>query len=155
MYSTWILLIVLFSSHLVAALKFDLIAQPPQSKNERCIRNFVKRDTLVVVTAILDGIKGDGQIVNMHVRGHDEIFSAYRFYLQKKKKGRTLTLMVLQIKDSVGNDYGRPKDITGETRMAFTSLADTAFDVCFENNLASSSCMYIPNNQKRIVVLVS
>jgi hypothetical protein len=40
-----------------------------------------------------------------------------------------------QIKDAVGNDYGRPKDVVGETRMAFTSLADTAFDVCFENTL--------------------
>jgi hypothetical protein len=26
--------------------------------------------------------------------------------------------------------------------MVFTSLADSAFDVCFENNLASSSCKY-------------
>ncbi len=41
----------------------------------------------------------------------------------------------LQIKDAVGNDYGRPKDVAGEKRMAFTSLADTAFDVCFENTL--------------------
>ena len=51
-----------------------------------------------------------------------------------------IDICALQIKDSVGNDYGRPKDIAGEKRMAFTSLADTAFDVCFENNLASSSC---------------
>lgn len=42
----------------------------------------------------------------------------------------------MQIKDAVGNDYGRPKDVAGETRMAFTSLADTAFDVCFENTLS-------------------
>jgi hypothetical protein len=41
----------------------------------------------------------------------------------------------MQIKDAVGNDYGRPKDVVGEKRMAFTSLADTAFDVCFENQL--------------------
>lgn len=121
MRSTWSLLIALLFTHLVVALKFDLVAQPPQTKNERCIRNFVNRDTLVVVTAILDGSKGDGQIVNMH------------------------------IKDSVGNDYGRPKDITGETRMAFTSLADTAFDVCFENNLASSS--YSRSNPSRHVEL--
>ena len=43
-----------------------------------------------------------------------------------------------QIKDAVGNEYGRPKDIVGETRMAFTSHADAAFDVCFENQLLSS-----------------
>jgi p24 family protein delta-1 len=41
----------------------------------------------------------------------------------------------MQIKDSVGNDYGRPKDVAGEQRMAFTSLEDAAFDVCFENTL--------------------
>lgn len=88
------------------ALKFDLHAQAGHSaKNERCIRNFVNRDTLVVVTATVGGSKGDGMVVNMH------------------------------IKDAVGNDYGRPKDVLGEKRMAFTSLADTAFDVCFENTL--------------------
>lgn len=50
------------------ALKFDLHAQPGHSaKNERCIRNFVNRDTLVVVTATVGGSKGDGMVVNMHV----------------------------------------------------------------------------------------
>ena len=44
----------------------------------------------------------------------------------------------LQIKDAVGNDYGRPKDVVGENRYAFTSVADSAFDVCFENILESS-----------------
>jgi hypothetical protein len=67
-------LILLLSSHLATALKFDLIAQPPHSRNERCIRNFVNRNTLVVVTAILDGSRGDGQIVNMHVCGFDQSF---------------------------------------------------------------------------------
>lgn len=41
----------------------------------------------------------------------------------------------LQIKDAVGNDYHRPRDIAGEARYAFTSHADSAFDVCFENIL--------------------
>lgn len=51
------------------ALKFDLQAtsQSHDSKKERCIRNFVARDTLVVVTAIVSGTKGDGMRVNMHV----------------------------------------------------------------------------------------
>src|SRR4051812_26832732 len=44
-----------------------------------------------------------------------------------------------QIKDAVGNDYGRPRDVIGESRMAFTSHADSAFDVCFENVLTSST----------------
>ena len=51
------------------ALKFDLAAHTGHnSKYERCIRNFVAKDTLVLVTAIVDGVKGDGQMVNMHVR---------------------------------------------------------------------------------------
>ena len=52
------------------ALKFDLQAHPGHSpKHERCIRNFVAKDTLVVVTATVSGQKGDGQTVNMHVSG--------------------------------------------------------------------------------------
>ncbi|KAL4882082.1 WD40-repeat-containing domain protein [Aspergillus karnatakaensis] len=93
------LLCVQFSS----ALKFDIFA----GKGERCIRNFVLQDQLVVVTAIVSGDRGDGQMVNMH------------------------------IKDALGNDHGRPKDVVGETRQAFTSAGDTTFDVCFENMLVS------------------
>lgn len=53
----------------VTALKFDLAAHTGHdSRYERCIRNFVSKDTLVLVTAIVDGHKGDGQVVNMHVR---------------------------------------------------------------------------------------
>ncbi|EEH45378.2 endoplasmic reticulum vesicle protein 25 [Paracoccidioides brasiliensis Pb18] len=101
----FLLLLLLCISQLSAALKFDLHANPQNGKSERCIRNFVNKDQLVVVTAIVGGQKGDGQVVNMH------------------------------IKDSMGNDYGRPKDVVGEKRQAFTSGADTAFDVCFENIL--------------------
>jgi hypothetical protein len=51
------------------ALKFDLQAtsQSHDAKKERCIRNFVAKDTLVVVTAIVSGERGDGMRVNMHV----------------------------------------------------------------------------------------
>lgn len=53
---------------LTLALKFDLQAHTGHSsKYERCIRNFVAKDTLVLVTAIVGGSKGDGQMVNMHV----------------------------------------------------------------------------------------
>lgn len=41
----------------------------------------------------------------------------------------------MQIRDAVGNEYGKPKNVVGEARMAFTSHADSAFDVCFENIL--------------------
>ncbi|KAI9855352.1 MAG: vesicle coat component [Trichoglossum hirsutum] len=97
-----------------SALKFDLQAYPKGHHTPRCIRNFVARDTLVVVTATVGGTKGDGQVVNIH------------------------------IKDAVGNDYGRPRDVIGESRMAFTSHADSAFDVCFENVLTSSSPVMNP-----------
>lgn len=52
-----------------SALKFDLTATSGGGKNERCIRNFVSKDQLVVVTATVGGTKGDGQKVNIHVRG--------------------------------------------------------------------------------------
>jgi hypothetical protein len=45
----------------------------------------------------------------------------------------------------MGNDYGRPKDIVGETRQAFTSPADTAFDVCFENTVTNTRRMPVPS----------
>ncbi|KAL9582490.1 MAG: hypothetical protein Q9212_003262 [Teloschistes hypoglaucus] len=98
-----------------SALKFDIQAHTGHgNKYERCIRNFVAKDTLVLVTAIVSGQKGDGQMVSMH------------------------------IKDAVGNEYGRPKDIAGETRMAFTSHADAAFDVCFENQLVTTQTVMNP-----------
>lgn len=92
---------------LAAALKFDLHAvnSHDSARHERCIRNFVAKDQLVVVTATLDGYRGDGQTVNMHIR------------------------------DAMGNDYHKPKDVYGENRYAFTSHADSAFDVCFEDVL--------------------
>ncbi|KAK5164802.1 vesicle coat component [Saxophila tyrrhenica] len=96
---------------LTTALKFDMQAHPghESASKERCIRNFVAKDQLVVVTATVSGNRGDGQTLNMH------------------------------IKDAVGNDYAHPRDITGEGRYAFTSHADSAFDVCFENILSGAS----------------
>ncbi|KAI5295132.1 vesicle coat component, partial [Ascosphaera acerosa] len=49
-----------------SALKFDLLAQHQGSAKEQCVRNFVGRDQLVVVTAIVGGVRGDGQQVDMH-----------------------------------------------------------------------------------------
>lgn len=53
-----------------SALKFDLAAHSggESIKKERCIRNFVGKETLVVVTAVIGGSKGDGMMVNIHVR---------------------------------------------------------------------------------------
>ena len=60
-----LLLLLAVGSH---ALKFDIQAGSGHDKNSRrCIRNFVSKDMLVVVTAIVDGYKGDGMQLNMHV----------------------------------------------------------------------------------------
>jgi hypothetical protein len=105
----WVCSVLLLVSA-ASALKFDLLSHSggESQKKERCIRNFVGKDTLVVVTATVDGSKGDGMMVNIHVR------------------------------DAVGNEYARPRDVVGESRTVFTSHSDAAFDVCFENIQTSS-----------------
>ncbi|KAL6865924.1 vesicle coat component [Amphichorda felina] len=92
------------------ALKFDVKAHSGREtqKQERCIRNFVSKGTLVVVTAIVGGSKGDGMMLNIHIR------------------------------DAEGNEYGRPRDVVGESRTVFDSHSDAAFDVCFENVFVGS-----------------
>lgn len=57
------------------------------------------------VTAKVGGSRGDGQKMN------------------------------IAIMDGLGNDYGRPRDVVGEARLAFTTHSDSSFDVCFENTL--------------------
>ncbi|KAL7923682.1 emp24/gp25L/p24 family/GOLD domain-containing protein [Trichoderma austrokoningii] len=113
------LLLLVSAAH---ALKFDLLAHPggESLKKERCIRNFVGSDTLVVVTSTVDGYKGDGMLVNIHVR------------------------------DAIGNEYGRAKDVAGESRIVFTSHADAAFDVCFENLFSGNTK---PKQHLRVVEL--
>ena len=66
-------------------------------------------------------------VVNMHVSS----FRTRSFHRN--------TNWGLQIKDAVGNEYGKAKDVVGEKRMAFHSHADSAFDVCFENLLADGA----------------
>lgn len=53
-------------------------------------------------------------------------------------------MVTVQIKDATGNDYARPRDVAGEARYAFTSHADSAFDVCFENLLSGHSSVRDP-----------
>jgi hypothetical protein len=68
---------------LTQALKFELYAQPQAELTPRCIRNFVGADTLVVVTAIVSGNKGDGQRVNIDVcpMGYSESILTDRFVI--------------------------------------------------------------------------
>ncbi|KAI9671982.1 MAG: vesicle coat component [Caeruleum heppii] len=149
------LLLLLITFPFSSALKFDLQAFPAHNKkSERCIRNFVSKDTLVVVTATVSGSRGDGQTVNMHVSRRQSRSRIERTRIGKATciKGhggwtlrtRSLTTWTIQIKDAVGNEYGRPRDVAGEQRMAFTSHADSAFDVCFENLLTSQSAVMNP-----------
>ena len=72
--SFFVVVLCLTTLPLSSALKFDLQAHTGHSaKYERCIRNFVSKDTLVVVTATVSGQKGDGQVVNMHVSDLDKL----------------------------------------------------------------------------------
>lgn len=66
-------LLFAFILPLVAALKFDIQAHPghESASKERCVRNFVAKDQLVVVTATVSGNRGDGQTLNMHVSEKD------------------------------------------------------------------------------------
>lgn len=59
-------------------------------------------------------------------------------YVAGEKEDNVLTVLELQIKDAVGNEYGKPRDVVGEQRMAFTSHADASFDVCFVNHFSGS-----------------
>ena len=64
--SLWLVMVMLWT---VQGLKFDLVAQPQGQVKQKCIRNFVNANTLVVVTATISGQKGDGQVVNIDVGG--------------------------------------------------------------------------------------
>ena len=102
--------LLLLAATAATALKMEL----PAGRGERCIRNWAPKDTLVVVTAVVSGHKGDGMIINMHIR------------------------------DVYGNDYGRPKDLAGEQRSVFTTHADASFDVCLENLLSGGCTCFLP-----------
>jgi len=66
------------------ALKFELQGVSDNRWNEpRCIRNFVSKDTLVVVTATIDGEKGDGMIVNINVSSATGALHIAAWSLQK------------------------------------------------------------------------
>lgn len=51
------------------ALKFAVPARPAGSGQafERCIRNFVHKDAMVVVNVKTNGQRGDGQVLNLRV----------------------------------------------------------------------------------------
>ncbi|EGP90995.1 unnamed protein product [Zymoseptoria tritici ST99CH_1A5] len=117
-------LLAAFALPLVSALKFDIKADHTGESimKERCIRNFAAKEQLVVVTIKTSGQRGDGQTLHVHIR------------------------------DTVGNDYARPRDVAGESRHAFTSHADAPFDVCFENILTSQHPVIEPHRSVELDV---
>ena len=78
-------ILLLLNLPITWALKFDIQAHPGHeaTKYERCIRNFVAKDQLVVVTVTASGSKGDGQKLNLHVCAP---------HLYKASKGSAISL---------------------------------------------------------------
>lgn len=99
LFATYITLLLV---QLCAAVKFTVDAQE-KGALPRCIRDFVTKDTLVVVNVKTSGYQGDGQTLNVYIT------------------------------DNKGNEYGRSKSVIDSARLAFTAHSDVAFDVCFEN----------------------
>ncbi|OBA22454.1 hypothetical protein METBIDRAFT_31347 [Metschnikowia bicuspidata var. bicuspidata NRRL YB-4993] len=99
--NTWVLLSCLLL--LAAALQLDVPAL--DSARPVCIRDFVGKDQLVVISVNTDGYRGDGQ---------------------------KLQLTVI---DTLGNQFARKNDINKETRISFTTHESAAIDICFANFL--------------------
>ena len=59
-------LLIVFLKY-ISAIKFNLPAQPSEYVNQLCLRYFVEPNELIIVTASVNGHKGDGQRVNMEV----------------------------------------------------------------------------------------
>ncbi|PRT54950.1 Endoplasmic reticulum vesicle protein 25 [Wickerhamiella sorbophila] len=100
MYAIQVLLTLFTLLQAVTALKLKVEA----NGEARCIRDFVSKDTLVVVNARSDGFQGDGQRLSVVV------------------------------KDIKGNTYGFRENMGDVFRVAFTPSFDTSFDICFTNN---------------------
>lgn len=90
-------------------MKFDIEAIQAGYVKPRCIKDFVISDTLVVVTAWISGAAGDGQKLD------------------------------IDITDTNGNQYGKRRNVVGESRSAFTVLENTYLQVCFKNELQPGS----------------
>ena len=85
---------VLLLVGVASALKFDLTAHSGHEsiKKERCIRNFVNKETLVVVTATIGGYKGDGMVTNIHVRSNLESWEGEQGWGSTNAKKRLLMM---------------------------------------------------------------
>jgi hypothetical protein len=85
----------LISIPLSSALKLDILAHPGHEakSKERCIRNFVAKDQLVLITAIVDGHSGDGQQLNMHVRA-PLLSSIARLRANKRRSAMPLAMII-------------------------------------------------------------
>ncbi|BFZ54451.1 vesicle coat component [Savitreella phatthalungensis] len=103
---TYLLNGLLAFATLASALKFDLEAHRPGFNKQRCIRDYVAGDVLVVVTAwVSDGSNAARDAVRTDI----------------------------EISDSLGNQYARPRNVWGESRSAFTVHEAAYVKVCFDN----------------------
>lgn len=99
------LLLCVFSLLTAAMALHFEIEAGPETNPPTCIRDFVSEGQLVVVNIVSSGSSGDGQKLNFFIR------------------------------DSVGNEYRKKNDFSGEVRVPFVAHASAAFDVCFVNVL--------------------
>ncbi|KAH3685585.1 hypothetical protein WICPIJ_003447 [Wickerhamomyces pijperi] len=98
--------ILFFTTLLSTAFSLHIeVEATDESKPPVCIRDFVTEGQLVVVNIHSSGNSGDGQLLSFNIR------------------------------DSVGNEYRKKKDFSGDVRVAFTAHSSAAFDVCFVNIL--------------------
>lgn len=99
------------------ALKFDLqaVSQSHDAKKERCVRNFVAKDTLVVVTATVSGQKGDGMRVNMHVSA---VLETTRRRGQQQGVTRLADVFPLRVSTDQRCGRKRVREATGRRRRA-------------------------------------
>jgi len=105
LYFSLLLFILLTISNVVAGIKFDLVATPSNALSPKCVSQYVSNGTLVVVT-VKAGI-GYNQRVDAEITDNS----------------------------SSHNEYGRKRDIDGESRMPFTTHTDADISVCLTNIL--------------------
>ncbi|CAG8762973.1 2341_t:CDS:2, partial [Cetraspora pellucida] len=86
-------------------IKFDLSAEPGHSVVPKCISQYVTTNTLVVVTVKV-GV-GYNQKIDVEVTDNSD----------------------------ANNKYGHKRDVSEETRLAFTTHANADISVCFTNAL--------------------
>lgn len=93
----------LYAISMVNALKFMLPAQNRLDREQRCIREFITKDTMVAVRGRTSGVPNDGQ------------------------------KMAVKIKDNKGNLYWSKENVLESFSAVFTPRQDVTVDICLGN----------------------